>query len=120
MCTLHCYIRGEERFGYSYDETENHTKRAFEKGRTSDAYEGREQKYLRRREDDELLVRVHGNAVYLFNADGFCVTMYEKPSWFGHGYREHSEKSDSFEEAFEDSCFADILYLNQYRAVMSA
>lgn len=57
--------------------------RARERGTCAEGFSSWERSYLNNESRGDCIAVAYNNFCYIFNADGYCVTLYHLPAWFG-------------------------------------
>ena len=56
---------------------------ALERGKTADDFTSWEREYLKGESKGDSIAIAYNNFCYIVNKNGFCVTLYPLPAWFG-------------------------------------
>ena len=82
--TIHSIERSKERLGLNERRAEKVIELAIKRGKKSVDYTtSRERKYLEKHTGLASYAVAYNGYCYIINNDGFCVTLYELPAWFG-------------------------------------
>ena len=83
IASFHSVERTKERAGLNDKAAERQIARAMKNGKCAEAFTSWERNYLENEAHDDCFAVAYAGYCYIVNADGFCVTMYALPSWFG-------------------------------------
>ena len=81
--SIHSVERAKERLGISEKLAEKNISRAIRKGKNADSFSSSERTYLKKEGRDGCTAIAYDGYCYIINKNGFCVTVYELPAWFG-------------------------------------
>ena len=81
--TIHSIDRAKERAGINERKAEKMISLALERGKKSEDFTSWEKDYLQNEAYDGCIAIAFNGYCYIVNNDGFCVTLYKLPSWFG-------------------------------------
>ena len=81
--SIHSLERAKERAGLNEKKAEKRIQIALERGRTAETFTSKERDFLERESSDFCVAIAYANFCYIVNENGFCVTMYPLPKWFG-------------------------------------
>ena len=81
--TYHSLERAKERAGLSEKKASKMITTALKKGKRADDFNSMEKSYLEREAHNNCIAIAFNGFCYIVNSDGFCVTLYKLPSWFG-------------------------------------
>ena len=81
--TYHSIERAKERYSACERTAAKNIHLALERGKYADSFRSREREYLRNVGKDGAVALAYNNYCYIVNANGFCITMYPLPAWFG-------------------------------------
>lgn len=83
MATLHSLDRAKERLGFNEKKAMKMINLALTRGKTAEDFTSWEREFLMGEARDEAIAIAYNNYCYIVNKDGFCITMYPLPAWFG-------------------------------------
>ena len=83
MTTRHSIQRARERLGLHEKRAQRVIELAYTRGKRIEDFRGGDCRYLRSLCEEGLDPVVYQGAIYIFSADGVCVTLYPVPRWFG-------------------------------------
>jgi hypothetical protein len=84
MQTFHAVRRSKERIDFNEKTSGRFIENAFKRGLSAESFSARERNFIRKRDKkDGCKAVVYNDYCFIFNADGYCVTMYRVPKWFG-------------------------------------
>lgn len=81
--TVHSIERAKERAGLSEKRASKMIKLAIERGKRAEDFTSWERDFLIREPSDNCIAVAYNNYCYIVNEEGFCVTLYPLPEWFG-------------------------------------
>lgn len=81
--TIHCIERAKERTGTNERKAYKMISLALERGKTSEDFTSWERDYLQNEAANNCVALAYNGYCYIVNEDGFCITLYKLPSWFG-------------------------------------
>jgi hypothetical protein len=81
--TYHSIERAKERYSASEKTAAKNIHLALERGKRADEFKSYEREYLERVGKDGAFALAYNNFCYIVNENGFCITMYPLPVWFG-------------------------------------
>ena len=81
--TVHSIDRARERFATNEKTATKNIHLALERGKTADEFTSKERDFLINTAQGDVTALAYNNFCYLVNSEGFCVTMYPLPAWFG-------------------------------------
>lgn len=81
--TYHSIIRAKERTGLSERKTTRMIGQAWEKGKRAREFSSMEKSYLEQKEFGGHTAVAYNNYCYIFCEEGFCITLFPLPGWFG-------------------------------------
>ena len=98
FATVHSIDRIKERAGKNEKNAEKLIALALERGKSADRFTSWERSYLSREASDNCTALAYDGLCYIVNENGFCVTMYPLPAWFGKKkhYNGKNGKSEPF------------------------
>ena len=83
MTTYHGLTRMQERTGFNESTARRQINRALERGKTAEFFSSWERKFLEQEARNGCKALAYNGFCYIVNADGYCVTAYPLPVWFG-------------------------------------
>ena len=83
MITRHSLEMAHERLGLNEKKARRNIELAYTRGKRTDAFRGSDLRYLMARCEEGCVPVVYQDAIYIFNPEGVCVTVYQAPRWFG-------------------------------------
>ena len=83
MATVHSLDRAKERAGLNEKRAYKMIELALERGKTAENFTSWEKEYLQRECKDGVIAIAYNNYCYIVNEEGFCITLYPLPAWFG-------------------------------------
>ena len=81
--TYHSIERARERFSSNEKTATKNIRLALERGKTAAEFTSKEREYLENVAKGDAIALAYNNFCYIVNENGFCVTMYALPEWFG-------------------------------------
>ena len=81
--TVHSIDRAKERFCNNEKTAIKNIHLALERGKVAEEFSSKERQYLESVAKGNVTAIAYNNFCYIVNEDGFCVTMYHLPDWFG-------------------------------------
>ncbi len=81
--SIHSLTRAKERAGLNERKAERQISRAMRDGKPADAFSSWERSYLEKEAYGDCTAIAYSGFCYIVNSNGFCVTMYPLPAWFG-------------------------------------
>ena len=81
--TVHSIDRAKERFCNNEKTATKNIHLALERGKTADEFTSKERDFLINTAQGDVTALAYNNFCYLVNSEGFCITMYPLPNWFG-------------------------------------
>ena len=83
FATVHSLDRAKERTGLNEKNAAKLIDLALQRGKTADAFTSWERNYLTKEANDHCTALAYDGFCYIVNENGYCVTMYPLPAWFG-------------------------------------
>ena len=105
--TIHSIDRAKERAGINERKAEKMITLALERGKTYEDFTSWERNYLQNEAYGDCKAIAFNGYCYIVNADGFCVTLYKLPSWFGK--KKHYDGKDRIRD-YKKYCKSNNLY----------
>lgn len=81
--TVHSLERAKERIGFNERKAHKMIDLALERGKSAKDFSSWEKDYLENESKSNTTAIAYNNFCYIVNENGFCVTLYPLPSWFG-------------------------------------
>ena len=81
--TYHSIERAKERFSKNEKTATKNIRLALERGKKATNFASKEREYLENVAKGDVVALAYNNFCYIVNENGFCVTMYALPEWFG-------------------------------------
>lgn len=81
--TVHSIERAKERAGLSEKRASKMIKLAIERGKRAEDFTSWERDYLKGECKGDKTAIAYNNFCYIVDEEGFCVTLYPLPAWFG-------------------------------------
>ena len=108
--TIHSIDRAKERAGINEKKAEKMISLAIERGKTSVDFTSWERNYLQNEAYDDCVAIAFNGFCYIVNSQGFCVTLYKLPSWFGK--KKHYDGKERIRD-YKKYCKNNIDYCEQ-------
>lgn len=83
MATVHSLERAKERAGINEKKAYKMIDRALERGKRAEDFSSWERDYLREEGKGNATAIAYNNYCFIVSEDGFCLTVYPLPTWFG-------------------------------------
>ena len=83
MATVHSVERAKERAGLNERKAYKMIDHALERGKRAEYFTSWERDYLKGECKGNTTAIAYNNFCYIINEEGFCVTLYPLPAWFG-------------------------------------
>ena len=83
MATIHSIDRAKERAGLNERRAYKMIDLALERGKTAEDFTSWERDYLLNEGKADTTAIAYNNFCYIVSDEGFCVTLYPLPAWFG-------------------------------------
>ena len=84
MTTFHALQRTRERTGFNAKTSQRFIASAIKRGKSAETFTAKERAYLQRQEARQgCWTVVYDGYCFIIGNDGYCVTMYRLPQWFG-------------------------------------
>lgn len=83
MTTAHGLERAKERMGMNKKVATRQIQLAWERGKSAENFNSWERDFLSREKFRNRKVVAYNGYCYIFTLDGYCLTMYPLPEWFG-------------------------------------
>lgn len=83
MATIHSIARAKERAGLNERRAYKMIDLALERGKTAEDFTSWERDYLLNEGKADTTAIAYNNFCYIVSDEGFCVTLYPLPAWFG-------------------------------------
>ncbi len=83
MATVHSVERAKERAGLNERKAYKMIDHALERGKRAEDFSSWERDYLKGECKGNTTAIAYNNFCYIVNEEGFCVTLYPLPTWFG-------------------------------------
>ena len=83
MATVHSVERMKERAGLNERKAYKMLELAVERGKTADDFTSWERDFLLSESKNDRTAIAYNNYCYIMGDNGFCITMFHLPSWFG-------------------------------------
>ena len=83
MSTIHSLDRAKERAGLNEKRAYKMIDQALRRGKSAEDFTSWEKSYLEGESKSNTTAIAYNNFCYIINENGFCVTLYPLPAWFG-------------------------------------
>lgn len=83
MATVHSLVRAKDRLNLNEQKAERLINQAIKKGKRANEFSSWERRFLEQECGDGSEAIAYNNYCYIINENGFCITMYPLPAWFG-------------------------------------
>lgn len=83
MATVHSLNRAKDRLSINEKKAERMINQAIKKGKRASEFSSRERRFLEREASGGSEAIAYNNYCYIISENGFCITMYPLPAWFG-------------------------------------
>lgn len=83
FATVHSLDRAKERTGLNEKNAVKQIDLALRRGKSAESFTSWERSFLTREANDNCTALAYDGFCYIVNENGFCVTMYPLPAWFG-------------------------------------
>ena len=81
--TCHSIDRAKERAGLNERKATKMIEQALKRGKSANEFNSMEKSYLEKQGQGNCTAIAYNNFCYIVNENGFCVTLYPLPVWFG-------------------------------------
>ena len=81
--TVHSIERARERYATNEKTATKNIHLALERGKSAEEFSSKERHYLQNCAKGNVTALAYNNFCYIVSEEGFCVTMYHLPEWFG-------------------------------------
>lgn len=83
MATVHSLVRAKDRLNLNEQKAERLINQAIKKGKRASEFSSWERRFLEEESSDGSEAIAYNNYCYIISENGFCITMYPLPAWFG-------------------------------------
>lgn len=109
--TVHCLDRAKERAGFNERKAEKMIELALKRGKRAQDFSSWEHDYLCAEACDECIAVAYNGYCYIINPEGFCITLYPLPAWFGK--KKHFNGKERIRD-YKKYCKSNEYYEEQY------
>lgn len=81
--SVHSIVRAKERASWNEKQAEKNIARALARGKSAEDFTSWEREYLEGESRGNCTAVAYNNFCYIVNENGFCLTLYPLPIWFG-------------------------------------